>query len=81
MAQAPPINEFYAEPQIIIAPDSVDYTHLLNQPEVFDLNLDGRQDLVYSNGNDDDPEGLVQFHIMMANGLGGMTLETDAIIF
>ena len=79
-AQVSSINEFYAEPQVIIAPDSGDYPNLLNQAEVFDLNRDGRQDVVYSDYNPDDPEGLTQFHILMADGSGGMALQTDSII-
>ncbi len=79
-AQDKPIGQHYAEPLILIAPDSQDFPVTLNQPEAVDLNADGRSDAVYSNSNLEDPEGLTRFYLLMANESGAMELATQSVV-
>lgn len=79
-AQDEPIGQHYAEPLILITPDSEDFPVILNQPEAVDLNADGRSDAVFSNGNLEDPEGLTRFYLLMANESGAMELATQSVV-
>jgi hypothetical protein len=79
-AQDQPVGQYYAAPLMLIAPDSEDYPNLLNQPEAVDMNADGRSDAVYSNHNPDDPEGLIRFYLLLADGQGSMELATHSVV-
>jgi len=80
IAQYDPIGKHYAEPLILISPDSADFPSILNQPESVDLNADGRADAVYSDYNPEDPEGLIRFYLLLANEQGTLELATESVV-
>jgi len=79
-AQHASIGDRYADPVVLIAKESEDHPGLMNQAEALDLNGDGKSDAVYSGSNPDDPEGLVQFYMIIANDAGTMELRTDTLV-
>jgi len=52
----------------------------LGQPEVFDINGDGNQDLVFSRMNLSDVDAEAPLEIWTSNDSGGMELSTDLLI-
>jgi Ca2+-binding RTX toxin-like protein len=61
---------------ILLEPNEVE----MSQPEVFDINGDGKQDVVFSSMNPNDVDAEAPLEIWTSNDSGGMELSTDVLI-
>jgi Ca2+-binding RTX toxin-like protein len=70
-----PIGRHYDIP-IVLEPNQV----VISQPEVLDLNGDGKQDVVFSSMDFSDVDAEAPLEIWTGNESGGMELSTDLLI-